>query len=216
MHNKGAIQRPNTTYLVLSRWRRWTLVRASTWPMGRYLAGPPLYGTESLRSLRCWIFLPPFPLCSSLFFSSSFWSFSFWSYPPFSLSLSFSLTHPLYRFVLSRSLEQRASRSPVGHTPVRVKVSSVLPRIPPPFPLFIKPPPSVTTTFRDTSNDTSCPSSTTAKFFDSSRRVASVLQRDDFFFLWILLFARRGTASPAANFSDCDRLILMIVPCQKM
>lgn len=104
---------------------------------------------------------------------------------PLSLSFSLSLTHPLYRFVLSRSLVRAASfasRSPVGHTPVRVKVSSVLPRILPPFPLFIKPPPSATTTFRDTSNDTSCPSSATAKFLDSvAYSSCRVSPRDDFF-----------------------------------
>lgn len=45
-----------------------------------------------------------------------------------SLLLTLSSTLVLLTFVLSRSFEQRASRSRVGHTPVRVKVSSVLRR----------------------------------------------------------------------------------------
>lgn len=149
-------------------------VRPSTWWNGEFeiiALSLPSSLPSSLFTLFLSIFLVLFPLILSF------------SFPIPLSSLSFSLLPTLFTalFSLARSFEQRASRSPVGHTPVRVKVSSVLPRIPPSFPLFIKPPPSTATTFRDTSNDTSCPSFTTAKFLDSSRRVASVLQRDDFF-----------------------------------
>lgn len=78
---------------------------------------PPSLFVLFLSIVLCVFFSLPL---SSLFLSPS---------PP-SLFLSLSLPHSSCSpsFVLSRSFEQRASRSRVGHAPVRVKVSSVLRR----------------------------------------------------------------------------------------
>lgn len=106
------------------------------------------------------LFLIPTPSCFSSFssFSSHLSSLCLLLSLSFSLSIflllfALSVFPSLFRcssrhFVLSRSFAQRTSRSRVGHTPVRVKVSSV----PAPcfFFTFATPPPSAATTFRDT------------------------------------------------------------------
>lgn len=107
--------------------------------MGRYLAGrvrpSTLWNspTEMIVALNLPSSLPSFLL--SLYSLSSF-PLALSVFPVFLFFFFFTLPSPSPSLVLSRSFEQRASRSRVGHTPVRVKVSSVLASLRPSHPFF--------------------------------------------------------------------------------
>lgn len=90
-------------------------------------------------------------------------------------------------------------------------------------PAFIKPPPSATTIFRRPPPSATPP--TTHAAHPSPRTIAKLLDQrlvpsccvalappcSEISFRGFLLFAGRETASPAANFSDCDRLFFIIL-----